>query len=137
MAVVKEATPALIGAVAIAAGLVVYALFRSVRIPLIPSALHLADVSAGTPAVLGAVPSVVHAFAMPLLTAACVQLRRRNIVMACLAWGVVDVVFELGQSTGIGFFPGGTFDPLDLSGVLLGTTLAGAVGLAIMRGQSR
>jgi hypothetical protein len=137
MAVVKEATLALIGVVAIAAGLAVYALFRPARIPLIPPTLHLADAGAAAPAVLSAVPSVVHAFAMPLLTAACLPLRRRHLAMTCLAWGVIDVGFELGQDIGIRFFPGGTFDPLDLAGVLLGTTLAGAVGLAILRSQSR
>jgi hypothetical protein len=135
MAVVKEAALALSGAVAIIAGLAVYALFRPARIPLLPSALHLAD--AGAPAMLGAVPSALHAFAMPLLTAACLRLRRQRIVMACLAWGIVDVVFELGQRSAIRLFPGGTFDPLDLVGVLLGATLAGATGFLILRSPSR
>jgi hypothetical protein len=127
MAVVKEAAVALIGAGAIAAGLVMYAIFRPARIPLIPDALHFADADAGAPAVLSAAPSAVHAFAMPLLTAACLRLRRRHVALACFGWLVVDVVFELAQATRIRFFPGGTFDPLDLLGVLLGVTLAGAV----------
>jgi hypothetical protein len=137
MAVVKDISVALIGAVAIAAGIAVYALFRPARIPLIPPDLHFAAGSPDAPAMLGAVPSVLHAFAMPLLTAACLRLRRRHIVIACLAWAVIGVVFELGQRTGIRFFPGGTFDPLDLLGVLLGATLAGAVGFAILRSSSR
>jgi hypothetical protein len=133
---VKETALALTGAVAIVAGLGLYAIFRPARIHLVPSALHLADAGAAAPAVLSAVPSVIHAFAMPLLTAACLRLRRRHVLMACVAWGAIDVGFELGQRFGIRFFPGGTFDPLDLAGVLLGTTLAGAVGFAILRRQS-
>jgi hypothetical protein len=136
MAMVKEIALALTGAVAIVAGLALYAVFRPARIHLIPSALHLAEAGAAAPVVLSAVPSVIHAFAMPLLTAACLRLRRRQVVMACVTWGAIDLVFELGQRSGISLFPGGTFDPLDLAGVLLGTTLAGAVGLAILRSQS-
>jgi hypothetical protein len=49
----RRATVALIGAVAIAAGLILYAFFRPVRIPLIPAGLHFAAATSHTPAVLG------------------------------------------------------------------------------------
>ena len=134
---VNDIAVALIGAVAIAAGLAVYALFRPARIPLIPSDLHFAAGGPEAPALLGAVPSLLHAFAMPLLTAACLGLRRRHIVIACLAWAVIGVVFEFCQRSGIRFLARGTFDPFDLLCVLLGATLAAAVGLAILRSSSR
>ena len=133
----RRATVALIGAVAIAAGLTIYALFRPVRIPLIPAGLHFATAKSHTPAVLGVVPSVIHAFAMPLLTVACLRLPRRHIASACLAWCAIDLVFEAGQRTDIAFFPAGTFDPLDLLAVLLGVALAAAVGFATLRSTSR
>ena len=122
------------GAVAIAAGLGVYAGFRPARIALIPSALHFAASESYSPAVLGAFPSAIHAFAMPLLTAACLRPRRRHIAIACLAWCGVDLVFEAGQRTASRFFPAGTFDPLDVLAILLGATLAGVVALATLRG---
>jgi hypothetical protein len=115
------------GAIAIAAGLAIYALFRPVRIPLVPSALHFAVSEFSSPTILGAVPSAIHAFAMPLLTAACLRPRRRHIMVACLAWCVVDLVFEASQRTASRFFPAGTFDPLDILGILLGAALAGVV----------
>jgi len=122
------------GAIAIAAGLSVYALLRPVRIPLIPSALHFAASESYWPALFGAVPSVIHAFAMSLLTAACLRPQRRNILIACLTWCVIDLVFEAGQRTTSRFFPAGTFDPLDVLAILLGATLAGVVALATLRG---
>lgn len=133
----RRATVALIGVVAIATGLAVYAFFRPVRVPLIPSGLHFAAAKSHTPAVLGVVPSVIHAFAMPLLTVACLRLRRRHVACPCLAWCAIDLVFEAGQRTEIAFFPGGTFDPFDLLGVLLGAALAGAVCLATLRRTPR
>jgi hypothetical protein len=133
----RRATVALIGAVALAVGLILYAFFRPVRIPLIPAGLHFAAATSHTPAVLGVVPSVIHAFAMPLLTVACLRLRRRQLAYACLAWCAIDLVLEAGQRTEIAFFPAGTFDPLDLLGVLLGAALAGAVGLAKLRSTPR
>src|SRR5687768_15922004 len=112
----RRVTVALIGAVAIAAGLSIYTFLRPVRIPLIPAGLHFAAAKSHTPAVLGVAPSVIHAFALPLLTVACLSLRRRHIASACLAWCATDLVFEAAQRTEIAFLPAGTFDPLDLLG---------------------
>jgi len=61
--------------------------------------------------------------------------------MACLGWGAVDVLFELGQGYRPGsvtnvLLPGGTFDGLDVVAVLFGATLAGAVSLAVSRSAS-
>jgi hypothetical protein len=129
------ASVAMIGSSAIAAGLAVYAFLRPIRVPLIPPALHFAPAESHPFAVLASLPSVIHAFAMPLLSVACLRrVRRRDIAITCLLWCAVDLVFEVGQRTGIRFFAGGTFDPLDLLGVLLGATMAGAVGVALLRG---
>lgn len=130
----RRVSVALIGAFAIAAGLAVYAVFRPVRIPLIPPTVHLAAGQPYPSAVLGAAPSFLHAFAMPLVTAACLQrVQRRHIVIACVVWCLVDLVFEVGQVSRIRFLPSGTFDPLDLLGVMSGATLAGVVGLGTLR----
>jgi hypothetical protein len=130
----RRVSVALIGAFAIAAGLTVYAVFRPVRIPLIPPALHLAAGQPHPSVVLGAVPSFLHALAMPLLTAAGLRrLECRHIVIASLVWCAVDLAFEVGQRSQIGFLPAGVFDPLDLLGVLLGAALAAAVGIAMLR----
>lgn len=130
----RQVSVALIGAFAIAVGVAVYAFLRPLRIPLVPPALHLAAGQSHQSAVLGALPSVLHAFAMPLLTIACLRrVQRLHIVIACLLWCVVDLVFEIGQGSEIGFPPAGTFDALDLLGVLLGAALAGIVGLVMLR----
>ena len=129
---------AAVGAAAIVAGLAVYALARPARIPLIPPALHFAAADGHPGAVVGVLPSIVHAFAMPLLTVACLErLRRGQVLVACLAWCVVDLAFEIGQDSGISFLPAGTCDPLDVLAILLGTVLAGVVSSVLLQGSNR
>jgi hypothetical protein len=124
------------GALAIALGLAVYALSRPVRIPLVPSALHLAHARHES-ALFGSVPSALHAFAMPLLTLACFRnFRRWHALAACASWSAIDVLFELAQRTSSSFFPGGTFDPLDVLAVIVGAALAYAVASAVTRSKS-
>lgn len=124
------------GALAIALGLAAYALSRSVRIPLVPSALHFAP-AAREPAVFGSLPSALHAFAMPLLTLACLRaVRRWHVLAACVGWAAVDVIFELAQRYRVELFPAGTFDPLDVLGVLIGASLSCVVAWTLIRSKA-
>jgi hypothetical protein len=124
------------GALAIALGLAVYALSRPVRIPLVPPALHLAHARHDS-ALFGSLPSALHAFAMPLLTLACLRnFRRWHVLAACASWSAVDVLFELAQRSSSPFFPGGTFDPLDVLAIIIGAALAYAVAFVVARSKS-
>jgi len=120
-------------ALAIALGLAVYALARPVRIPLVPAALHFAP-AGREPEILSSLPSALHAFAMPLLTLACLRVVRRwHVLAACIGWVGIDIGFELAQRYRIELLPRGTFDPLDVLGVLMGASLSCAVALALIR----
>lgn len=107
---------------------------------------------AGHP-VFGAVgqwlPSFVHPFAFSLLTAAALPARGAFRYGACVAWGVVNLAFELGQHAALqralaqaltdafgssapvrglaDYFLRGTFDPGDAIAILLGALAAAAV----------
>lgn len=135
MALVTRIALLVIGTLAIAAGLSIYAFHRSVRIALIPAALHFpAGGSQPSSVLFGALPSAIHAFALPLLTLGCVRtLRRSCIAVSCLGWCAADLLFELGQRGRHAFLPRGTFDAFDLLGVLLGALLAGAAAVAASR----
>ena len=124
------------GAFAIALGLALYALSRPARIPLIPSALHFSHARHES-ALLGSLPSTLHAFAMPLLTLACVPaMRRWHVLAACGGWFAVDLIFELAQRYRTELFPNGTFDGLDVLGACIGAALACAVALALIRSKT-
>ena len=121
------------GTLAIAAGLAIYALLRPTRIALIPATLFFPP-SRHIPSLLGSLPSLLHAFAIPLLTMACVRaVRRAHVMTICLVWALIDVLFELGQRYPTRFLPSGTFDPLDVLGVLAGASLAAALASTFAR----
>ena len=124
---------AMTGAFTIALGLAVYALARPVRIPLVPTALHFAP-AGHEPEILSSLPSALHAFAMPLLTLACLRVvRRRHVLATCIGWIGIDSGFELAQRYRVELLPSGTFDPLDVLGVLIGASLSCAVALILIR----
>lgn len=124
------------GALAIAFGLAVYALSRPVRIPLVPAALHLAR-AGREPAILGSLPSALHAFAMPLFALACLRnVRRSHVFVACAGWSVIDVLFELAQRSSSTFFPRGTFDTFDVLAVFVGAALSCAIALILIRSKT-
>lgn len=132
---VHSASLAAMGAFAIALGLAVYALSRSARIPLIPHALHFSSARHES-TLFGSLPSVLHAFAMPLLTLACLRaVRRWHVLAACGSWLAIDVIFELAQRYRTELFPSGTFDRLDLLGLGVGAALACAVASALIRSK--
>jgi hypothetical protein len=89
-------------------------------------------------------PSFIHVFSFILITASLLFCTKRGYFVICLSWFLVDFTFELGQRfylcflgripdwfTGIPFlektanyFLHGTFDPVDLAAITLGTLIA-------------
>jgi len=89
-------------------------------------------------------PAFIHVFAFILITAGLISCKKKGYRIICLSWLIVDLAFELGQKynslpakvipnwfDGIFFlentrnyFLHGTFDPVDLVAIILGTATA-------------
>ena len=100
-------------------------------------------------------PSFIHVFSFSLMTGGLVCSRRRDYLVICSGWFLIDSVFELGQrfgefSAGIlpswlegipvlerskNYFLQGTFDPIDLVGAALGAATAYLI-LTGLKGRS-
>ena len=98
-------------------------------------------------------PSFIHVFSFILITAGFLLCQKRDCVIICLSWFLVDCAFEVGQGfnpwsseifpdwfEGILFlensrdyFVRGTFDFIDLVAIALGTVTAYCVLLAISK----
>ncbi len=99
-------------------------------------------------------PSAMHAFAFALLSAALLPARAALRNLSCVGWVIVDLAFEAGQQASVApslsaaleaslpaslaqplarYFVGGTFDPADLAGTLLG----GAAAWLLLRRTDR
>lgn len=142
----KLAPAAVAGCLALATGLLVYLVDRDLsRSVLIPAAAALAH-----PPIFGVLgqwlPSFVHPFAFSLFTSAALAPSRAPRYLVCIAWGAVNVAFELGQHplastrlaellhAGFGhrpvvdalanYFVHGTFDPWDIMAAILGVVAA-------------
>jgi len=128
-----------LGSIWLGAGLVVYALARPDTVhailgatpvprPRLPSTLV---------ALLGPVPTLTHAAAFSLFTAAVLGARARWI--ACGAWALIEIAFELAQQSSVSAwllahgaalpftvraYLAGTFDPADLLAAVAGAGLA-------------
>jgi len=140
---------AAVGGLALVLGGLVYALDRGGW----PSAqlAGLAGLAGATAApwfgsVGGWLPSLVHPFAFSLFTAALRTSGAPPATLACAAWGLVNVLFELGQHPRVGpvlaahlesafgaaggaralahFFARGRFDPADLAAAVAGAAAA-------------
>jgi len=87
---------------------------------------------------LGWLPTFLHVFAFSLLTF--VTLGRRHLLPACILWGVINALFELGQALPAGivlllpdlfnirsYFANGVFDLLDLGACVIGAWSAWAL----------
>ena len=88
-------------------------------------------------------PAFIHVFAFILITAGLLACRKKGFFIICLSWFVVDAAFEVSQKfkslaavipdwfAGIPFLEStenyifhGTFDYLDMAGILLGASVA-------------
>ncbi len=89
-------------------------------------------------------PAFIHVFSFILITAALISWQKRDYLIICLGWFLVDCVFELGQKfntwplriipdwfEGIPFlentencFLQGTFDFIDLAAISIGAVIA-------------
>ena len=87
---------------------------------------------------LGWFPTFAHVFAFTLLTY--LALGRRNLLFACILWGGINALSELGQALPAeiihlfpdvfnlqAYFSNGVFDPLDLSACVIGAWTANAL----------
>jgi hypothetical protein len=101
---------------------------------------------------LYALPSMLHIYAFILLTAAVVSSNAHQLRLICTFWLVTEVMFEIGQQHDVAvaivehlpawfygsavletvpnYFLRGTFDPLDIIGLLLGTLAAYATAMS-------
>lgn len=139
-----------IAGAAITFGVAVYAFARPQPALFLPAAWHRPWAHGLPTALLGVLPTFVHALAMPLLTAALLQPRRKAGMRAiCAAWCVVEIGFELAQHPRIGhtllnalpadarssallapfahFVRSGRFDALDIAAALLASMVACAI----------
>jgi len=142
--------PTLIAAAAIAVGVAFYAFARPQPALFLPAGWHRPLPHALPTLLLGALPTFVHALALPLLIVAVLPARRRVALSAvCVAWCVVEIAFESAQHPRIGhallerwtiderwharlaplanFVRNGTFDRIDLAAAVLGSLAAYAV----------
>jgi len=123
--------------VAFAGGALVYALDRPAgSTAFIPAIVHISQSRYRGLGLIGAsLPSLVHVYCFILLTAVLIRQTRRNILLTCLAWFLIEVSFEVGQLPFMSriasrsdvldvFLGGGVFDWLDLLAIGLGTTAA-------------
>ena len=89
-------------------------------------------------------PGFLHVFSFILITAGMVSCGKRGGLIICAGWFLTDTLFELGQKfstqvvnlipddfAGIpylentkNYFLGGTYDPLDLGAIFIGTLMA-------------
>lgn len=96
--------------------------------------------------ILYALPSFLHIYAFILLTASVVASSTHHLRLICLFWLVIELLFEIGQLHALAliitdhlpvslsgsvwfeaipnYFLQGTFDPLDIAGLLLGAMAA-------------
>lgn len=93
----------------------------------------------------GVVPGFIHPLAFSLLTMALFpQAQRYTRIWICISWLLIDMLFEIGQHTHVqmdrlltgmfphgrilhlltGYFSGGTYDPLDILAIFLGSLTA-------------
>jgi hypothetical protein len=153
----QPAILALIASLALALGLVVYLADRDAT-----SAMLIPNIAAfGHGNLFGALgqrlPSFIHPFSFSLFTAAVLSPRPTPRYGACIAWGAVNVAFEVGQHPLVSarltevllgplhglplveplarYFVRGTFDWGDIAAALLGMVSAGVVLHFTCRGE--
>lgn len=102
-------------------------------------------------------PSFIHVFSLILITAGLISCRKKDCLIICLGWFLIDCAFELGQEFNSlllkiipDWFPGipflentenyflyGTFDFIDLAAITIGTVIAYFVLLATNKSERR
>jgi len=142
----REAALLALGLVALALGLLVYAVDRDPnRSAWMPATLALAKRGSLGPWA-GWVPSLLHSMAFGLFSAAALPARSWAAGFGALSWGLVNAVFELGQYPAAAqvlaghledmsgqwtwarwlaaYFARGRFDPMDIAASLAGAVMA-------------
>lgn len=128
---------ALLALAVLVLGTLVYALDRAPGTAVLwPRALTRQGGAPVFGAIGGSLPSLAHAFAFSLFSALVLPWRRAWQAGACIGWGVVDALFEIGQHRALSgplgellpplaaYFRRGTFDALDVAAGFVGAALA-------------
>ena len=129
-------------------GGIVYLVFRSgstvyFLAGIIPEAVNY-SISTGT--ISNSIPSFFHVYAFILLTAVVLNPTRTGVILICLGWMGVELFFEVGQhplfaqhltgwvpawfanfpylEVANTYFVSGTFDPVDVLFIIIGTAAA-------------
>ena len=154
-----ELTLALLALASLCVGAAVYLFDRSGGALFVPGAL-----AAMLPArslfggFSGSLPTFAHVFAFALLTAAVLGLRPKRAMPVCLAWAMVEALFEFGQLDAaqralgavvadwrvsgwlldrtLEYFARGTFDIADLFSIALGAAAAYVLIILLSLGES-
>lgn len=137
----------IIGIGCLLAGIVIYVVARQPGVVFVPAPLNLSHFF--SPVLIrlsGPLPAFFHVVALSLLTASIVRPGQRGIIVICLGWTSIHMVFELGQWEGIAvwlatglpvglgngwwfepidnYVSHGTFDTYDLLAMVLGAVIA-------------
>jgi hypothetical protein len=130
--------------ISLAIGGAVYLFARPVRVELLPAAWHhpIGPLTAHA-GFAASLPTLAHAFALPLLTLACLRPgSARRAAAICAAWALVDTAFEATQHPTVAaqlarhgapaaWLPAGTCDLADIAAALVGALLAFALAMNI------
>lgn len=101
-------------------------------------------------------PSFIHTFAFILITAGVISSKKKDYIIICTIWFVIDCTFELGQnysSMFVNMIPGwfsgipfientknyfmlGTFDVLDLAAIISGSLVGYSVLIMTMKKEN-
>ena len=102
-------------------------------------------------------PTLIHPLVFILITAAVLRPWPRTLPLICAAWFTIECLFELGQMTpfdthiaaamspwldsaptiqiAVDYFTRGTFDPLDIVSIAIGTVIAYLLVRRILQGE--
>jgi len=154
-----EAGMLLLATLLSATGIMVYALDRGGTVYFLP------DWTAGStgPAIFGLLadnlPTFLHPLVLILVTVAVLRPWRRLLPVICAAWFIIECLFEVGQMAPFDsriaaavppwfdsvpvlqitadYFTHGTYDPLDILSIGLGTVIAYPIACIFLRGELR
>ena len=153
-----EVRALLLATLFLVAGIAVYVVDRG------PAVFFLAawPFEPAAPALLGPLgdhlPTLLHPLVFILITAAVLRPWPSTLPLICAAWFTIECLFELGQMTpfdthiaaamspwldsaptiqiAVDYFTRGTFDPLDILSIAIGTVVAYLLARSFLQGES-
>lgn len=134
----------------LATGIMVYALDRGGDVYFLPDWTAAPTGTTIFGPLGGHLPTFLHPLVFILITAAVLRPWPRLLPAICAAWFAIECLFELGQMVAAvpswfdsvpmlritaDYFTRGTFDPLDILSIGLGTVIAYPIVRAFLRGE--